>query len=250
MTATYVVCARVSPATGRENDGASLLTQTHDLVAFAQRNGGTVRAVVACGKLPDGAAPEPGWEHFPTESGGDDLADRPGLLRAMALAQKGDVLLFAKPDRLARRPMVYFTVEEDLKRRGIRLAFVGMPEEDNPETELLRGVLALFAAYERERIKLRTLRGKRESMANGGRWGGEAPFGMRYRDGRLEVCERELACIKQVIQALGLGFTHRSIRSTTGSPRMPGRQLGMEVIAKIAARDLHPDVLSALEERT
>ncbi len=38
MTTTYVICARVSPATGRENDGASLLTQTHDLVAFAQRS--------------------------------------------------------------------------------------------------------------------------------------------------------------------------------------------------------------------
>lgn len=175
---TCVIYARVSPATMRETEGASLETQVADLRTYAAGKGWTVRAVVQG-----------------SEGGALSVRERPHLARALALLEDGDVLLVSRPDRLSRSMLVFTMVEDELRRAGNGLHFTGEEDEQTPEVRMLRGMLALFAEYERERIKLRTMRGKRASVEKGGRWGGGlAPFGLRYVDGpeRVQVCAEEV----------------------------------------------------------
>jgi DNA invertase Pin-like site-specific DNA recombinase len=92
-------------------------------------------------------------------SGGAELEKRPGLLAALAdLAAHGaGVLLVAKRDRLARDVMVAAMVERLAERSGARvLSADGIGDAQTPEGMLLRGMVDLFAQYERALIRSRT----------------------------------------------------------------------------------------------
>ena len=99
---------------------------------------------------------------------GSDL-DRPGLgkIRELLKARAVDVVLVHDPDRLSRKLGHHAILLEEFERAGVRLEFITMPVADTPETKMFLNMKNMFSEYEREKIRERTLRGRREKARQG-----------------------------------------------------------------------------------
>ena len=87
---------------------------------------------------------------------------RPGLDQALAAVRSGDTLVVPKLDRLARSVPDARHIADSLAQRGIRLA-LGRSVYDplDPMGKMFFNILATFAEFESDLIRLRT----REGMA-------------------------------------------------------------------------------------
>src|SRR5688572_31066682 len=109
--------------------------------------------------------------------------DLPGLNAMLDAAKRHefDVLIVYDPDRLARNMAKQLVLEEELQRAGVALRYCTLRGGDSAEDRLLKNVRASISEYEREKIALRTLRGRREKAERGLVVGcGPAPYGLRY----------------------------------------------------------------------
>ena len=89
-------------------------------------------------------------------SGGAKLEKRPGLLTALEALTPGTVLLATKRDRLARDAMAAAMIERLAERASASVQTCdGVGEGESPEAKLMRGMIDLFAEYERQVIKAR-----------------------------------------------------------------------------------------------
>ena len=133
-------------------------------------------------------------DHLATELGAAVVADfadndsgaewdLPGLNALLDAARRHefDVLLVYDPDRLARNMAKQLVIEEELKRSGVMIQYVTLRLGDSAEDRLLKNVRASISEYEREKIRMRTARGRREKAERGQVVGtGPAPYGYRY----------------------------------------------------------------------
>lgn len=141
--------------------GAGLAAQRAAIVAYAARHGLTVTA----------------WHEDAGISGAADLGDRPGLAAAVAELRRGDVLVIAKRDRLARDTMVAAGIDRMVARRGASIASAdGAGNGDGPADQFMRSVIDAAAAFERGLIRQRT-RAAMGAMRKAGRLTGTVPFG-------------------------------------------------------------------------
>ncbi len=117
--------------------------------------------------------------------------DLPGLNALLDGAGRGEfgVVLCYDPDRLARRMAKQLVIEEELGKSGTTLRYVTLRLGDTAEDRLLKNVRASIAEYEREKIALRTSRGRRAKAERGLVVGaGVPPYGYRYtHDGEGRV---------------------------------------------------------------
>lgn len=199
--------ARVSTEEQAEKFG--LAAQLEDLRAFAALRGHSV---------PDGAEfVDDGWS-------GAELA-RPALDRLREAARTGavQVICVYDPDRLSRRLAHQLVLVEEFERAGVAVEFVTTPREDTPEGRLLLHVKSVIAEYEREKIRERTLRGKREKARRGLIPAGPIPYGYRAdsrQPGRLVVHEDEASVVRMLFR--WLVEERRSIREITAELRHLG----------------------------
>ena len=123
-------------------------------------------------------------------SGGADLADRVQLMAAIdALKDHGaGVLLVAKRDRLARDTMLAAMIERLIERAGGKVVSSdGVGNGTGPEAQLMRGIIDLFAQYERALIRTRTTAAMAVKKGRGERVGA-IPFGSNLgADGKTLV---------------------------------------------------------------
>lgn len=148
-------------------------------------------------------------------SGAAPLDKRPGLLAALdaLTANRAGVLLVAKRDRLARDVVVAAMVERLAERSGARvLAADGTGNGVGPEAQLMRGIVDLFAQYERALIRARTKAALAVKAARGERTGGVA-YGFRLAaDGfHVEANPEERAVMERVRALRAEGRTLRAI---------------------------------------
>lgn len=123
-------------------------------------------------------------------SGSTPLDKCPALMDAMAILEKGDVLVVAKRDRIARDRLKIALLEQLLKSKGCKLVSAAgegtdVDDPDDPMAFMVRGMVDLFAEFERIQVKWRT----RMSLAAKKRRGertGQIPYGVRLGkdDGR------------------------------------------------------------------
>ena len=146
-------------------------------------------------------------------SGGTAIDKRPGLLAAVdALTDNGaGVLLVMKRDRLARDIMVSAMAERLAERAGARvLATDGTGNGDGPEAQMMRGIIDVFAQYERALIRARTKSALAVKKSRGERTG-DIPFGSQLAaDGiHLEAnpAEQEIMQIVRDLKAGGVTVT-------------------------------------------
>lgn len=171
--------------------------QRRAIEAWASREGITVAA----------------WRIEQGVSGGAQLDERTELLAAIEDVRRfgAGFLVVSKRDRLARDVMLSAMIERLAERNGARVMTTdGTSNEASPEGTLMRGMVDLFAQYERLLIGSRTKAALSAKRARGERTG-EIPFGFQCTDGRnITPCALEQATIEQV-HALREGRTIRAV---------------------------------------
>lgn len=93
---------------------------------------------------------------------------RPGLDQALAAVRGGDTLVVSKLDRLARSVPDARAIGERLSERGVRLQ-LGATVHDpaDPMGKLFFNILATFAEFEADLIRMRTREGMAVARARG-----------------------------------------------------------------------------------
>lgn len=93
---------------------------------------------------------------------------RPGLNQALAAVHKGDTLVVPKLDRLVRSVPGARSTADELAARGVTLA-LGQSRYDpaDPMGKMFFNILATFAEFEADLIRLRTRQGMKIARARG-----------------------------------------------------------------------------------
>lgn len=93
---------------------------------------------------------------------------RPGLDQALAAVRSGDTLVVPKLDRLARSVPDARDIADSLVARGVKLA-IGSSVYDptDPMGKMFFNILATFAEFESDLIRMRTREGMAIARANG-----------------------------------------------------------------------------------
>lgn len=173
-------------------------------------------------------------------SGAAPIADRPGMLAALeALRTHGaGLLVAAKRDRFARDAMVAAMVERAATAGGAAVRTAdGSSDIAGPEGTMMRGIVDVFAAYEREVIRARTRAALGVKKARGERTG-EVPYGFRASvDGvRIEADEAEQGVIAVVRELQAAGLSQRAIAaqlSARGLVSRAGTPFGQTQVARM-----------------
>ncbi len=93
---------------------------------------------------------------------------RPGLDQALAAVRSGDTLVVPKLDRLARSVPDAREIADALQARGVRLALGNsIYDPADPMGKMFFNVLATFAEFEGDLIRLRTREGMAIARAKG-----------------------------------------------------------------------------------
>ena len=93
---------------------------------------------------------------------------RPGLDQALAAVREGDTLVVPKLDRLARSVPDARAIADRLRERGVKLALVrALYDPGDPMGKLFFNILATFAEFEADLIRMRTREGMAIARANG-----------------------------------------------------------------------------------
>ena len=93
---------------------------------------------------------------------------RPGLDQALAAVRAGDTLVVPKLDRLARSVPDARTIADELVARGVKLALgSSVYDPADPMGKMFFNILATFAEFEGDLIRLRTREGMAIARARG-----------------------------------------------------------------------------------
>lgn len=93
---------------------------------------------------------------------------RPGLDQALAAVRSGDTLVVPKLDRLARSVPDARAIGDELSGRGVKLQIGGsVHDPTDPMGKLFFNILATFAEFEADLIKMRTREGMAVARAKG-----------------------------------------------------------------------------------
>ena len=93
---------------------------------------------------------------------------RPGLDQVLAAVRRGDTLVVPKLDRLARSVPDAREIADALQARGVKLALgASVYDPEDPVGKMFFNVLATFAEFEGDLIRLRTREGMAIARAKG-----------------------------------------------------------------------------------
>ena len=147
-------------------------------------------------------------------SGAADLEDRHGLMEALNELKKGDILLVAKRDRLARDKYAIAFIERAIEKKKARIVSAAGEGTDqtDPASKMLSGIVDVFAVYERDVIRART-KAALAAMKREGKRVGHIPFGFRLaQDGiYLEESPEEQDILRQMSELRAEGLSIRDI---------------------------------------
>ncbi|MCK7615952.1 recombinase family protein [Roseibium sediminicola] len=93
---------------------------------------------------------------------------RPGLDQAIAAVREGDTLVVSKLDRLARSVPDVRAIAFQLQEKGVKLALgVSVYDPADPMGKMFFNILATFAEFEADLIRMRTREGMAIARAKG-----------------------------------------------------------------------------------
>lgn len=190
-----IAYVRVS-TTDQAESGAGLAAQRAAIEAYAGRAGLTITAVNEDAGI----------------SGACGIEARPGLAAAVAGLRRGDVLIVAKRDRIARDTFTATLIERAVAKRGASIVSAdGVGNGSGPADEFMRSVMDAAAQFERGLIRQRT-RAAMAAKRKANERTGEVPFGWTLaEDGRLIEVEAEQLVIRRIQECRDAGVSLRRI---------------------------------------
>ncbi len=135
-----------------------------------------------------------------------DILERPGLTRVRELVRQGGVghFICLDPDRFSRKLTHQLLVTDELEHAGVQLEFINFEWRDTPEGRLFYTLRGAIAEFEKEKIKERTMQGKRQHAKEGGAEAKAALARLRSRlAGINEERDRLLVLYQKAIIPLG-----------------------------------------------
>jgi DNA invertase Pin-like site-specific DNA recombinase len=173
-------------------------------------------------------------------SGGASVEKRPGLLAALAALREhgAGLLVAAKRDRIARDTVIAAMVEQAAGRAGAMLTTAdGSSDGAGPEGALMRGIVDVFAAYERGVIRARTRAALAVKRTRGERIG-VVPYGYSLAaDGvHLEENPAEQSVLAAIREMRAAGLSLRAVMvecERRGLLSRAARPFGLTQIARI-----------------
>lgn len=145
-------------------------------------------------------------------SGAIPFGERPAGARALALLRSGgaEVLLVQNVDRLSRDIVDLLVTIRSLLQAGIEI-HTGDLGRVTSEIDIMLVIRGWQGSDEREKIKARTMRGKREKLTQGMVVGGRLPYGYNHlRDEKkrivnFEINEEQAAVVRLIFQWYTVG---------------------------------------------
>ena len=167
---------------------------------------------------------------------GAELYDRPVLSHARAAIQKRqcEVLVCYSIDRLSRDPIHLAILAMECDRARVQLEFVSEPLDNTPEGQLIRYVKGYAAQVEREKIRERCIRGKRQVALSGRiHRAGTDLYGYRRDKARgvREVYEPEASIVRHIFEGVASGLSLRSIARQLNTEGVPSPAVRKRVFA-------------------
>ena len=143
----------------------------------------------------------------PGVSGSIRMHERPAGKELLDIAQKGDVIVAAKLDRMFRSASDALVTAEKLKERGIHLILFDLgadPVTANGMAKCFFTMASAFAELERFRISERMETGRQQKREKKGHLGGVAPYGFKVvgekRESKLEPVEDEQPILREILE--------------------------------------------------
>ena len=94
--------------------------------------------------------------------------ERPGLDQALAAVREGDIFVVPKLDRLARSVPDARHIADQLTQKGVKLALgASIYDPKDPMGKMFFNILATFAEFEADLIRMRTKEGMAIARAKG-----------------------------------------------------------------------------------
>lgn len=157
--------------------------------------------IAACRTFAEGR----GWKvvHIATDanvSGASKLEDRPGMREVLSWLPRADYVIAAKLDRYARSVLEFQRLLDAAKSTNATVVTAdGMVSPEN--SSLIVNVLAAFAEYERDMIKVRITDSKKHFRSRGNHLGGLPPYGYAVtgplNNKRWEIDEAAASIIRE-----------------------------------------------------
>ena len=194
------VFAYIRVSTSRQaEDGLSVEIQETQIEGYAKMNGLPVNI----------------WLRDRGISGSVSLVERDNGKRLIEEAQKGDVVICAKLDRMFRSARNALNVLEQMKQVGVELHFIDLGGSiNNGIGQLIFTILSAVAEQERTRIKERIAEAKLKMRNEGKDQGGRVAFGYKIDAyGNLLKDETQQKCIKIMKRKRKEGLSYRAISS-------------------------------------
>lgn len=137
---------------------------------------------------------------FADEGVSGALLERPGLsaLREALRGRGIQLVVVMDPDRLARNLSHQLLVTEEIEKARARLEFINFEWRNTPEGQLFYAVRGAIAQFEKEKIRERTTRGRRQKAKTGRLPLAFRPYGYDYdrAASMLVVNEREAELVR------------------------------------------------------
>jgi len=140
--------------------------------------------------------------------------DRPGLDQAIAAVREGDTLVVPKLDRLARSVPDARAIAEQPEAKGVKLALgASVYDPTDPMGKMFFNILATFAEFESDLIRMRTREGMAIAHAKGKLRGKQLKLSEKQQKelGRMHAtCEYSISDLAELF-AVSRPTVHRTL---------------------------------------
>ncbi|WP_018922465.1 recombinase family protein [Salsuginibacillus kocurii] len=162
---------------------------------------------------------------YTDEKSGSTL-ERPGLLKLRddVKGKKPAYILVTDPDRLARNLTHQLLLTDEWRSQQVELVFIHFEWKDSPEGMLYYQLRGMFAQYEREKIRERTIRGRLDKIKKTGKLSMDPRiYGYRFdtKEDRLVRCKRTAPVVQWLFQEASKGLSIQAIRKRLEEHKLP-----------------------------